>query len=95
MSKKSEETRPMESETNANGVKKATTRKSRVPESKEAEFVKIDTNVGPYVRTSMNGKKFMAKMKSLKKKPMHTSYYDSDVDEYWVIFISLGVRFGH
>lgn len=40
MSKKSEETRSIESKTNVNGVKKATIRKYWVPESKKVELEK-------------------------------------------------------
>lgn len=68
ISKTSEETKTSESGTNANGVrmleiKKAITRKARVPETKKVDLEKYETNDEPYtepsVRTSVTEKSML------------------------------------
>lgn len=90
MSKKYEETKTIKSGTNANRVgvlevKKETTRKFRVPESKKVELEKIETkyepHVEPFVRTYVTVKKSMTKMKSLKRKCVQSSDSNLGVDE--------------
>lgn len=83
----------MEYGTKANGVKKATTRNSRIPKRKKVE-TKFEPYVGTSVGKSMTGKKSVTKMKSLRRKHVQASDFDSDVDEDWVRFLESGGRFG-
>ena len=97
MSQKSEETQTTESGTNVNEVgmlvvKKAITRKSRVPKSKNVEVekneTKVEPHVEPYVGTSVTRKKYVTKMKSLKRKHVQSNDSDSNADEDWVSRLS-------
>lgn len=72
-------------------------KKAIAPESKKVDLekneTKVETHAGPSVGASMTGKKYMSKMKSLKRKHVEASDSDSDADEDWVTFLSLGGRF--
>lgn len=61
-------------------------KKARALESKKKE-TEVETHVRLLVGASMAGKKYVTKMKSLKKKHVHTHDFDSDVDEDCVTFI--------
>lgn len=73
-------------------VKKATIKKSRVPESKKVEVekneTKVEPHVEPYVGTSVTGKIYVTKMKSLKRKHVQSNDSDPNADEDWVSRLS-------
>lgn len=91
MSQSSKETKTNESITNGNGVKQETTKSYRVPNLNKDDLEKNGTNVGPSIGTFVTGENYVTKTKLLKRKFIHSSDSDSDVDEDWLFQINFYV----